>query len=186
MLAVGPAKLGVRAYIAAAGGIEVNPILGSRSTDLLTGLGPAPLGIGDRLALGDAESQRSGRGLLRHEPIEAVTTLGVVEGPRADRFEDGAFGALVDGEWTVSPRSNRIGVRLEGPGLSQRGGLPELKSEGIVTGAIQVPPDGQPIVMLADHPVTGGYPILAVIASEDVWLAGQLRPGAKVSFRRAA
>jgi allophanate hydrolase subunit 2 len=113
-----------------------------------------------------------------------VVTLRVLAGPREDWFEPGALAALTGGEYQVTPASNRTGLRLAGPELGRvRGG--ELMSEGMVAGALEVPPDGQPILLLADYPTTGGYPVIAVVHSADVGRAGQLRPGERVRFRVA-
>lgn len=105
-------------------------------------------------------------------------------GPRLDWFDAHTWETLVGADWTISATSDRVGVRLVGPRL-QRTVLDELPSEGLVEGAVQVPPDGQPIVMLADHPVTGGYPVVAVVDPADIGLVAQHQPGARVSFRRA-
>ena len=109
--------------------------------------------------------------------------LRIRPGPRDDWFVPEAIDALVGASWRVSPSSNRVGIRLEGAALGRRR-YDELLSEGLVTGALQVPPSGQPILLLNDHPTTGGYPVLAVVLGEDVPIAGQLRPGDRVSFRR--
>lgn len=118
-------------------------------------------------------------------PIDdAVTTLRVLFGPRDDWFTDPA--ALTTGDWQVSPRSNRVGVRLDRPEPAlpalDRAHAGELPSEGIVLGAIQVPPSGQPVLFLADHPLTGGYPVVAVVVDDDIDRAGQLRPGRRLRF----
>ena len=180
-LDVGPLADGARAYICMRGGIDVPPVLGSRSTDLLTGLGPPPLRAGDLLGLGPepatppvgfVDDLARGEPLLRIEP-----------GPRDDWFAPAALDALLGTAWRVSASSNRVGIRLEGPAL-ERTRNEELLSEGVVTGALQVPPSGLPILLLNDHPTTGGYPVLAVVASDDLPVAGQLRPGDLVRFRR--
>jgi allophanate hydrolase subunit 2 len=108
--------------------------------------------------------------------------LRIVPGPREDWFADPALAALTASEWNVTPASNRVGIRLAGPPLA-RARTEELLSEGLVTGALQVPPNGQPILLLNDHPTTGGYPVIAVVASDDLPRAGQLRPGDSVRFR---
>jgi allophanate hydrolase subunit 2 len=105
----------------------------------------------------------------------------VLAGPRADWFGAGALAVLCGGAYTVTAASNRTGLRLDGPALPRTGDA-ELPSEGLVTGALQVPPDGMPILLLADHPVTGGYPVIAVVRSADLGLAAQLRPGQLVAF----
>ncbi|MCO6008852.1 biotin-dependent carboxyltransferase family protein [Actinoallomurus purpureus] len=170
---------GVRTYVAIRGGLDVPPVLGSRSADLLSGLGPAPLAPGDRLPIGAASGPITVDVAPGYEPEEAPV-LRIIPGPRADWFEN--LEPLVRGTYEVSSRSNRIGVRLEGPPLVRRR-EGELPSEGMVTGALQVPPNGLPIIFLADHPTTGGYPVAAVVATGDLSRAGQLRPGQRVRFR---
>ncbi len=108
-------------------------------------------------------------------------TLRVRAGPREDWFADGALDVLCGAEYTVTPASDRTGLRLDGPALA-RARAGELPSEGMVTGALQVPPDGRPILLLADHGSTGGYPVLAVVVSADIGRAAQLRPGRPVRF----
>jgi allophanate hydrolase subunit 2 len=113
---------------------------------------------------------------LPDEPV-----LRVRLGPRDDWFEPAAAETLVSAAWRVSPASNRVGARLEGPRL-ERLADEELLSEGVATGSLQVPPSGQPILLLVDHPTTGGYPVIAVVAADDIPLAGQLAPGTSVRF----
>ncbi|MFJ6252585.1 MULTISPECIES: biotin-dependent carboxyltransferase family protein [unclassified Streptomyces] len=178
---VGTASRGLRAYVAFDGGIEVEPVLGSRSTDLLSGLGPAPLGRGTVLPLGADAAVRG--------PVDAppwpgppdVLVLRVRLGPRDDWFTPGALRALATRAYRVSPASNRIGLRLEGPVL-ERAVPGELASEGMVLGAVQVPPDGRPVVFLADHPTTGGYPVVGVVREADLGAAAQAVPGTAVRF----
>jgi biotin-dependent carboxylase-like uncharacterized protein len=168
---------GARAYICVCGGIDVEPVLGSRSTDLLTGLGPPPLRAGDVLRIGGDVSAGEGP-----EPVKRGDgPFRVVPGPRDDWFTGAALDALAGSEWRVTQASNRVGIRLEGPPL-ERVRTDELLSEGLVTGALQVPPNGQPILLLNDHPTTGGYPVIAVVATPDLPRAGQLRPGDSVRF----
>jgi len=112
------------------------------------------------------------------------TVIHVSDGPRYDWFTTEAWTLLTTQPYVVSPSGNRVGARLTGPAL-ERVAIRELLSEGLVEGAIQVPPDGQPIVMLADHPVTGGYPVLAVVVTADLGLAAQLRPGDSLRMRPA-
>lgn len=176
---VGPADTGVRSYLAVAGGVAVEPVLGSRSTDTLAWVGPPRLEAGQVLPVGTPTG----------EPVDHETPrppepgpLRVVEGPRADWFAPGALAALCASAYTVGEASNRVGLRLTGPAL-RRVRDDELPSEGMVLGAVQVPPDGQPVVFLADHPVTGGYPVVAVVHPDDLWQCAQLRPGDRVSFR---
>ncbi|WP_068925459.1 biotin-dependent carboxyltransferase family protein [Planobispora rosea] len=179
---VGTPVTGLRTYLAVRGGVDVPPVLGSRSTDSLSGLGPAPLAPGLALAVGPA---------LGLPPIVVDAApprpaesrpLRLIPGPRDDWFVPGALAALCAGPYEVSQDSNRVGARLRGAAL-ERARDGELPSEGMVAGALQVPPDGQPIVFLADHPPTGGYPVIAVLAPADLARAAQLRPGDTVRFR---
>ena len=182
VLKVGTAQRGLRTYIAFAGGIEAPRVLGSAATDLLTGLGPAPLARGDRLRLSFAGGGRSsGAPAPEATPPPESPTLRVVLGPRDDWFTSGAIERLLHEPFTVTPASNRVGLRLDGPALD-RARQGELLSEGLVPGAIQVPSGGQPILLLADHPTTGGYPVIAVVTDEDLPVAGQLRPGQRLTF----
>jgi biotin-dependent carboxylase-like uncharacterized protein len=180
---VGRATRGVRSYVAVAGGVSVDPVLGSRSTDTLAHVGPAVLRSGDLLPLGEPAGPPAGvdvgpvRGYLR----PAVLRVG--PGPRDDWFRDTALTTLTRSTYAVSGDSNRVGLRLEGPALERiREG--ELPSEGIVLGAVQVPASGQPLVFLNDHPTTGGYPVIAVVDPDDLWQCAQLRPGEWVRFTR--
>ncbi len=182
VLALGSPVRGLRSYLAVRGGIDVPPELGSRSTDTLSGLGPPPLTAGTLLPVG---------GLAGEEPVVDVAPVGsppdrpvlrVLPGPRRDWLDDAAWAALTTQEWAVGSDSDRVGLRLTGPRLGRaRDG--ELPSEGLVPGAVQVPPDGAPVLFLADHPVTGGYPVLAVVVTVDLPLAAQLRPGDTLRFR---
>ena len=180
-LAVDRPSDGVRSYLAVAGGIAVDPVLGSRATDLLAGLGPAPLSAGDRLPVGRPAGPPS---TVDSAPgwTGAVRPLRLYPGPRADWFADDALRLLATQPYTVSSASNRIGVRLAGPALSRRTDR-ELPSEGVVTGAVQVPSDGQPVLFLADHPTTGGYPVIGVVDPRDLAAAAQARPGARLRFQ---
>ena len=181
---VGPATVGVRSYVAFAGGVDAERLLGSRSTDLLTGLGPKPLASTVSVPLGRVPAgDRPASGPKPILPdVRSDTLLRVIAGPRDDRFAGGALDSLEVAHWTVSPRSNRIGVRLEGAALPALEGSGALRSEGMVTGSIQVPPGGLPTLMLNDRPTTGGYPVIAVVVEDDLRLAGQLRPGSRVRF----
>ena len=179
VLEVGRFLNGVRAYVSVRGGIDVVPVLGSRSTDLLSGLGPPQLQEGDVLPIGREPPTAPQLDLAPPPPFPAEPTLRLLLGPRDDWFAPNALA----GTWRVSPSSNRVGVRLEGPPI-ERIRHEELLSEGVVTGALQVPPSGQPILLLNDHPTTGGYPVLGVVHADDLPLAGQLRPGQRLSFVR--
>ncbi|MFG3286634.1 biotin-dependent carboxyltransferase family protein [Streptomyces sp. NPDC048111] len=181
VIEVGAATYGVRSYVAFAGGVAVEPVLGSRSTDLLSGLGPAPLSDGTVLPLGRPAGAPlyADQALPPGVPTELV--LRVRPGPRADWFTPDAPAVLAGGRYRVSSSSNRIGLRMEGPPLARAVGG-ELPSEGMVLGAVQVPPDGQPVVFLADHPTTGGYPVIGVVLEEDLAGAGQGGVGVGVRF----
>ncbi|TMR95161.1 biotin-dependent carboxyltransferase family protein [Nonomuraea basaltis] len=178
-LRFGAPSRGLRTYLAVRGGIAVEPVLGSRSTDSLSGLGPEPLRTGTLLPVGPPEGVISVDLAPLPEPGPAV--LRVVPGPRDDWFVPEAPAALCAGPYEVSQDSNRVGVRLRGRELA-RAKEGELPSEGMVAGAVQVPPSGQPIVFLADHPPTGGYPVIAVVRTADLPAAAQLRPGDQVRF----
>ena len=183
-VALGAAQHGIRTYLAVRGGLDVVPVLRSRSTDLLSGLGPAPLAAGDRLPIGAAPATWS---LADAAPVampQPEPVLRIRPGPREDWFVPTALGAIVAGPYQVTAASDRVGLRLTGPVLV-RSRTEELPSEGMVEGALQVPPDGQPVLFLADHPVTGGYPVIAVVDPEDIPIAAQARPGDSLRFRIA-
>jgi len=184
VLDIGLATAGARTYLAVRGGIGAEPVLGSRSTDVLSGLGPPVLAVGTRLAVGDGAVAWPATELAPVPPLSAHPVLRVVTGPRDDRFVPDALGVLCGTTWEVGSASNRVGVRLSGPALAPVDET-ELESEGLVTGALEVPPSGQPVLLLTDHPTTGGYPVLAVVVSADLPVAGQLRPGNGVAFRPA-
>jgi len=180
-LRVGPARSGLRSYVAVSGGIDADPVLGSRSTDTLAGLGPAVLSDGDRLAVGPPTAPPRGvdTPVVRRDED---SPLRFRAGPRDDWFEPAALATLTGSTYTVSAESNRVGLRLAGPPLARRV-TAELPSEGIVLGAIQVPASGQPVVFLHDHPVTGGYPVVGVLSAADVTRCAQLRPGDEVRLQ---
>ncbi|MFE6714314.1 biotin-dependent carboxyltransferase family protein [Streptomyces sp. NPDC057695] len=187
VLEVGAATHGLRAYVALGGGVDVEPVLGSRSTDLLSGLGPAPLAEERVLPLGPAPAARTaGRGAADAPPWPAPPrelVLRVRLGPREDWFTAAALHTLATRAYRVSPTGNRIGLRLDGPAL-ERARHDEPASEGMVLGAVQVPPDGRPVVFLADHPTTGGYPVVGVVREADLGAAAQAAPGTPVRFVR--
>ena len=184
LLDVGSATAGLRPYVAVRGGIETEPLLGSRSRDTLSALGPEPLAAGDRLATGAASGPRPAIAVAPVAPPSGRPVVRVTPGPRADWFGPGALDLLAGEEWTVSPQSNRSGTRLDGTPLPREHGG-ELRSEGMVEGAIQVRHSGLPLVLLADHPTTGGYPVIAVVLGEDLPAVAQARPGEKIRFRVA-
>ncbi|HWU46039.1 MAG TPA: 5-oxoprolinase/urea amidolyase family protein [Humibacter sp.] len=202
-LCIGRADAGMRYVLTVRGGIRAQPVLGSRSRDVGAGIGPEPLVAGDVLTIGAEPTA----GI---PPVDVLTVpappagtviVHVRPGPRADWFTAEAVARFYETEWRVSPESNRIGVRLTpgggtpsaaGPtavdGTSDRTVLEraitdELPSEAMVPGAVQVPPAGLPVVLLADHPVTGGYPVIAVVTDADLDTFAQLRPGQGVRFR---
>jgi biotin-dependent carboxylase-like uncharacterized protein len=174
---------GLRSYVAVHGGVDVAPVLGSRATDLLGELGPPVLREGDQLPVGDLAAEHTPVDLAAVcGPVDGVVELRVVFGPRDDWFTDQARDRLLAETWVAEPDSSRIGVRLAGAPLGRRRD-DELASEGVVRGALQVPPSGSPTIFLADHPVTGGYPVICVVLDEDVDRAAQVRSGQAVRFR---
>lgn len=185
-LRIGSPESGFRSYLAVRGGVDAAPVLGSRCTDTLSGIGPAPLAANQVLGTGgEAESGVVGAPELQPDfPDGGVTVLDVVPGPRADWFDQAALDSLTGQDWVVLPQSNRVGLRLDGSAL-RRSRQGELPSEGTVAGALQVPPDGLPVLFLADHPITGGYPVVAVVVDSQLDLAGQVPLGGKIRFRWA-
>ncbi len=181
-LRLAPPTAGLRTYLAVRGGIAVEPVLGSRSTDVLSGLGPAVVQAGDRLPVGPASLPMPGVDLAPvAEPSAGEVTVRVLPGPRRDWFDEAAWSLLTGQDYRVSSDSNRVGVRLEGEPLA-RSRTDELPSEGMVRGALQIPPSGVPVLFLADHPVTGGYPVVGYVADDDVDRCAQLRPGQTLRF----
>ncbi|MPY61643.1 5-oxoprolinase subunit C family protein [Streptomyces spongiae] len=181
LLDIGPARSGVRSYLAVSGGVAVEPVLGSRSTDLLSGLGPAPLADATVLPLGPPPRAHARVDVVPHPAPPTELVLRVTLGPRDDWFTTAAVRTFTTRAYTVSTASNRIGLRTEGPAL-ERAVPGELPSEGMVLGAVQVPPDGRPVVFLADHPTTGGYPVIAVVHAADLPATAQAAPGTPVRF----
>ena len=178
-LRIGTPDTGLRTYLAVSGGIDVPRELGSRSTDLLSGIGPDPLRNNDVLPLGTPNVPVGADVVPPHRALQTLV-IPIRLGPRDDWFED-AETQLRQGSWVVSDRSNRVGARLSGTKLNRRDG--EIPSEGMITGAVQVPPDGQPVVFLNDHPTTGGYPVIGVVDRDHLRFLGQARPGTSVRFR---
>lgn len=181
VLTVGPALDGVRSYLAVAGGLDVAPVLGSRSTDTLSGLGPAELRDGDVLPVGRPTGPATAVDVVLWDPAPDPLLLGVSPGPRADWLTAAGATTLTSATWEVSSSTDRVGVRLVGPSLD-RADRGELASEGLVVGSVQVPADGVPLVFLADHPTTGGYPVVAVVDPGDLPALAQARPGTRVRF----
>ena len=173
--------VGLRTYVSVRGGIDVPSVLESRATDTLSGLGPAPLQSGDVLPIGPPPAAFPD---VDQAPTPALSgetlILHAMLGPRNDWLADAA--ALSATTWTTSSQSDRVGIRLEGEPLQRHSSRmnEELPSEGVVRGAIQVPPGGQPVIFLADHPVTGGYPVVAVLVDEAIDQAAQAVPGQQI------
>ncbi|PZE90039.1 allophanate hydrolase subunit 2 family protein [Curtobacterium sp. MCBD17_008] len=206
-LRVGLPEDRLRAYVAVRGGIAVEPVLGSRSWDSLAQLGPAPLSAGDVLPVGPAvrgatattdgtATAGDGLGVGPWPVVDAVpppllprpgdpVVLDVVPGPRDDWFTPDWRATLTGQDFHVTPDSDRVGVRTTADAPLVRAVTRELPSEGVQTGSLQVPPAGFPVLFLADHPVTGGYPVVAVLTPESVDRAAQLRPGDTLRFRIA-
>ena len=174
----------VWAYLAVRGGIDVEPVLRSRSQDTLGGIGPPALAADSLLMLGPEPGTEL---VADHAPPRqtAVDRIRIWEGPQHDWFVGGRQ-LLVERPWRVTNEISRVGVRLES-GVFARStrSQPQMSSIGLVEGAIQITPAGEPIVMLANHPATGGYPVIAIIEPDDLADLAQRRPGAVVTFRRA-
>lgn len=184
-VSVGRAAHGLRSYLAVRGGIRVPTLLGSASSSPTLGLGPAPLHAGTRLEIGVDPGMPPTSAPVPVASWPEELAVDVVLGPRTDWFTAAAVRTLTGTRWRVSSEVDRVGARLVGPVLSrERHG--ELVSEPLTRGSIQVPPDGQPIVFLADHPTIGGYPVIAVVADADVDSVGQQAPGSGLRFRAVA
>lgn len=186
-LRLGTPARGVRSYLARRGGWAVTPQLGSASRDTLAQVGPEPLQAGANLYAGNTPPhnavQPAAMGLpLLPAPGETIT-LDIIPGPRCGWFSDEALNRLTSQCWQVTPQSNRIGLRLQGEFPLTRSDNRELPSEGTCIGAIQVPANGQPVLFLADHPLTGGYPVIGAVAHYHLDIAGQLPPGCRIRFR---
>lgn len=181
-LSIEPPVFGLWSYLAFRGGIDVAPQLGSRSTDTLSGLGPAPLAAGNEYAIGDAITGPVRTvDVPRALNLDAVVELALTTGPRFDWFTAEAHARLTDCVWTLSAEVNRVAARLTGASLDltrQR----ELPTEGIQIGSVQVPPSGQPIVHLANHPPTGGYPVIGIVDETMLPRLAQALPGTPVRF----
>jgi len=172
---------GLRSYVALRGGVRAPAPLGSSSRDVLAGIGAEPLAAGDVVTSG---GRALGHPHIDHAPHRSVLgPVHVLLGPRQDWFTDDAVRLLLTARWTVTPRSNRVGVRLEGPPLARRHPGAELPSEPVVPGAIQVPPDGQPVALGPDSPTTGGYPVLAVVVDSDLDRLAHVVPGQILDIR---
>jgi KipI family sensor histidine kinase inhibitor len=172
----GPTRSGARAYLAVRGGIGVPKAMGSASVHIMTGVGGRPLRAGDMLPIGDAAIRRPRTGPRRAPDFARTGPLRVTPGPQAHWFSDELYAAA----YQVAEESNRMGIRLRGPAIPSPAG--HMLTEGVPLGAIQVPPDGQPIILFVEHQTTGGYPKPANVISADFWRLGQLRPRDEVRF----
>ena len=185
---IGQPRKGMRAYLAVRGGFDVAPVLGSAATDTLAVVGPEPVTAGTMLAL---KEERAGLTSVSLDEVAAfdlpsvgdVVTLDVVLGPRTDWFTEKGIETLTGQLWKVTPQSSRVGIRLAGEVPLERRDSTELPSEGTATGAIQVPHSGQSVLFLADHPLTGGYPVIGAVAEYHLDLAGQIPVNASIRFR---
>ena len=181
-LVLGSPVTGARTYLAVRGGIDVPEVLGSRSTDLLAGLGPDVIAAGDRLPVGRSFGPMPGVDVAAvREPEAGEVVVQVQPGPRREWFTDDSWEVLLNQPYSVTAQSNRVGLRLDGAPL-ERANTGELSSEGMVRGALQIPLSGLPVLFLADHPVTGGYPVIAYVVDDDVDRCGQLRTGQTLRF----
>ncbi|HEX2857367.1 MAG TPA: biotin-dependent carboxyltransferase family protein [Propionibacteriaceae bacterium] len=182
-LSLGVPEHGIRSYVSVRGGVRAGRVLGSHSGDPTTGLGPAPLRPGDLLRVGpDPGGVVVSSDLTPAAHRWGEVSVRVVLGPADDWFAPDAVTRLTTTAWRVTPHSDRVGIRLEGAAL-ERSRPGERASEGVVRGAVQVPPSGEPLIFLADHPTTGGYPVVAVVVDEDTDLLAQCRPGDVVRMR---
>jgi antagonist of KipI len=189
-LVFGARRAGSRGYVAIAGGVNVPLVLGSRSTHIYSGIGGfngRPLAQGDILLIGRS-FPHAGRSIGRQLPERLrpvygkVATLRLIPGPQRSYFQESVFNVLTASTYSVSPQSNRMGYRLVGPRLALAD-TAHFISDCTATGALQVPADGQPILLMADRQTTGGYPKIGVVHSVDLHLAAQLAPGDTVEFR---
>lgn len=183
-LVIGLARQGARAYLAVAGGFAAAPTLGSLSThsrSRLGGLDGGYLKAGDRLALTPCAAGEGPQLALPALPAPEAAKLRVVLGPQDDFFTDEGIETFLSARYQVSPRADRMGYQFEGPAIAHAKGF-NIVSDGIVNGSIQVPGNGQPIVLLADRQTTGGYPKIATVIEADLPILAQLRPGEGIGF----
>ncbi len=176
---------GARAYLAVAGGIDVPPLLGSRATHLLSGMGGLEgraLRAGDEVPIGERPPSGAVSRRVRGPAITRPAIVRVLRGPQDDVFAEGALDRLQSAPYVVTPESDRTGYRLDGPALPTRAG-PAFISEATPIGSLQVPASGQPILLMADRQTTGGYPKIATVIAADLGVAGQLAPGDTVRFQ---
>jgi biotin-dependent carboxylase-like uncharacterized protein len=184
VISLGTPRAGLRTYLAVRGGVCVTPVLGSRSYDVMSEIGPLPLQAGDVLPVGEhtddyPELDQAPVAAITHDAVELLA----IAGPRDDWFVDPD--ALVHTDWVASDRSDRVGMRLVGNPLQHRNPDRQLPSEGATRGAIQVPPNGLPVILGPDHPVTGGYPVIGVVVDADIDKLAQVRPGQHVRLHWA-
>lgn len=187
-LTLGPPPKGMRSYLALRGGFATKTLLGSASSDTLARIGPVPIAMGDLLVPANEPAASV-------DPFPSVdvslpkagetVTLDVVLGPRTDWFTEKGIESLLLQEWQVTAESSRVGMRLAGAEPLERRNADELPSEGTTLGSIQVPHSGQPVLFLADHPLTGGYPVIGVVARHHLDLVGQIPIGANIRFNAA-
>ena len=184
LISLGTPRAGLRTYLAVRGGISVEPVLGSRSYDVMSEIGPSPLSPGDQLPVGAHTDEYPE---LDQAPVAAISgdtvELLAVPGPRDDWFVDPDV--LVHTDWVASDRSDRVGMRLVGRPLQYRFPDRQLPSEGATRGAIQVPPNGLPVILGPDHPITGGYPVVGVVIDDDIDKVAQVRAGQRVRLHWA-
>lgn len=183
---LGPTKSGARCYLCVQGGIAVKPFLGSAATHLLSGLGGfqgRALRKGDVLPIGSAAKPFRNRALASRasENLYLGKALRVTPGPQADWFSESSLRAFYAGAYRVGEQSSRMGLRLEGPAISQRG-EGQMITEGVALGAIQIPTEGSPIILFVEQQTTGGYPMIANVISADLHRVGQLRPRDEIRF----
>ena len=176
-LRCGPSQSGARCYLCVRGGLAVPKAMGSASTHVITSVGGRPLRTGDLLPIGN-EAIRRPRPAAQAVPPLGDGPLRVTDGPQAENFADDLYHAT----YTVSEESNRMGLRLHGPAIASAAG--HMLTEGAPLGAVQVPPDGQPIILFVEHQTTCGYPKPANVISADFRRLGQLRPRDRVTFER--
>ncbi|MCM2441783.1 5-oxoprolinase/urea amidolyase family protein [Agrobacterium vitis] len=190
-VSLGQPPQGMRSYLAVRGGFAVQPVLGSYATDTLAVVGPEAVTAGTVLTLKGSSEGLTSVSLHESPPQNLpsagdIVTLDVVLGPRTDWFTERGLATLTDQLWQVTPQSSRVGIRLAGDMPLERIDSAELPSEGTATGAIQVPHSGQPVLFLADHPLTGGYPVIGTVAEYHLDLAGQIPINARIRFRPIA
>jgi antagonist of KipI len=174
----GATRSGARCYLAVRGGIAMPLAMGSASVHVITGVGGRPLRKGDVLPIGDAAVRRPRPPARQVPELVRGGLLRVTPGPQADWFD----GELLTCAYTLTEECNRMGLRLQGPPIPSHAG--HMLTEGVALGAIQVPPDGQPIILFVEHQTTGGYPKPANVISADFWRLGQLRPRDQVRFEQ--